>query len=111
MNKVIENNKLIAEFMTKEPEVLKRDLNKAGTLESMQYHSSWDWLMPVVDKIEDFLEEHSMALFNVQIEQCWCEILDNKTSDTIAQGEGNNKLDATYDAVVQFIKWYNKQNK
>ncbi len=90
-----EGNKLIAEFITDEPEVLKHDLQKAGTVESMHYHDSWDWLMPVVRKAhkmrtletyklnDEFDRIHSM-LFSADIKLVW-------------------------DQIVEFIQWYNKQ--
>src|SRR6185437_13454507 len=58
-NKIIEGNKLIAEFMG-----IKDNPNKKGyyyhplkkdwgTIKGFKYHSSWDWLMPVVEKIRN----------------------------------------------------------
>lgn len=91
MNKeILEGNKLIAEFMTKDPGVLSRDFKKAGTLESMQYHKSWDWLMPVVGKISSNCEEPEeldglkYALLSDDIETAWEFIVDRlkfKTND------------------------------
>jgi hypothetical protein len=40
-----ENNKLIAEFMN------YPDLGTEGDFSYLKYHSSWDWLMPVLKKI------------------------------------------------------------
>ena len=83
MNKeILEGNKLIAEFMTEEPEVLKRDLKRAGTLESMQYHKSWDLLMPCIGKISNECEEPEeldglkYALLSDDIETAWEFIVD-----------------------------------
>ena len=79
---IIEGNKLIAEFMTEEPEVLKRDLKRAGTLESMQYHKSWDLLMPCIGKISNECEEPEeldglkYALLSDDIETAWEFIVD-----------------------------------
>lgn len=80
--KVLEGNRLIAEFMTEEPEVLKRDLKRAGTLESMQYHKSWDLLMPCIGKISNECEEPEeldglkYALLSDDIETAWEFIVD-----------------------------------
>ena len=51
-----ENNRLIAEFMG------VGKLHEAQSSNQWnQYHTSWDWLMPVVEKIEnDGLDPHGM---------------------------------------------------
>lgn len=101
----IESNKLIAEFVTDEPEVLKMDLKKAGTVESMHYHSSWDWLMPVVEKIEDTEDEYK---YNVVIGYQSCGIENNTNCDQVAWADEGNKIDSVYAACVEFIKRWNK---
>ncbi len=85
----METNKLIAEFMEggKEYEV---DIN-TKTLKS--YHNSWDWLMPVVGKIsrdERFIEN--------EYRECLL--------DVVPYG----RIQDVFEAVVEFIKEYNKQN-
>ncbi|MCP3682375.1 MAG: hypothetical protein GY861_06755 [bacterium] len=84
-----ENNKLIAEFMGKEIYQHYHESN---------YHSSWNWLMPVVDKIEDMGCE-------VVITNGECTISGN---DYYVEIIGKNRRGATYDAVVEFINQYNK---
>lgn len=105
MNKeVLKGNKLIAEFMAEEPEVLKRDLKRAGTLESMQFHKSWDWLMPVVEKIE------SMG-FNVKIEGISCSISRLCEDEVIAGfvcGDRSRKLEIIHSTLIKFIESYNE---
>lgn len=57
----IEYNYMFAIYMTNsatELEQLKADTNKAGTLSSMQYHTSWEWLMPVLNKISSLNTVH-----------------------------------------------------
>jgi len=55
----MENNKLIAEFIGHEPIVKGDDvyyeLNhiRLTSADDLRYHTSWDWLMPVVEKIGD----------------------------------------------------------
>ena len=79
-----------------------------------RYDSSWDWLMPVVEKITsipllDNLNECNYIYFGFDYE-------DNSHYVNLYHGEdsqinGNskvNKIEAVYEAVVKFIKWYNK---
>ena len=81
------NNKLIAEFMGngKEYEI---DIN-TKTLKS--YHTSWDWLMPVIKKCLIGQTEVSRGLTNTNVS----EILDGLCYQDISK---------TYNAVVEFIK-------
>ena len=70
----MEDNKLIAEFMGVKPPLY------------MEYHTSWDWLIPVVNKIE-------MECKGVPI-----QLIDVSFYDEIHE---------VYWAVVEFIKTYN----
>lgn len=112
----IENNKLIAEFMGFEPVTeeyfldngFENDKQMIIDTSDCKYETSWDWLMPVVDKIEITSvdgEDNSDEFFNVVIEVFECNI--NGSGRTVC-GVGQNKIEATYKAVVEFIKWYNK---
>ena len=112
----MKNNKLIAEFMeinvvtiddvrkNKNPYISSAD----GYLEDdLKYHCSWDWLMPVVEKIECTKtddEDNSDRFFNVMIEVFECNI---NGRDICICENGNTKLEATYRAVVKFINQYN----
>jgi hypothetical protein len=84
-----DNNKLIAEFMGY-PNI-SNDEDKRDYLEDyVKYHKSWDWLMPVVDKIENYLSD------NVGKVGYFDECL------------SSNDLEVRYQAVVEFINQYNK---
>ena len=113
----IEKNKLIAEFMGLEivnADIILYELNGiAYPINKLQYHTSWDWLMPVVEKIESFQDGDDGDLmrghlYNLRIEQNFVYILDGESMDVIIEMNGDNKLDATYKAVVEFINQYNK---
>ncbi len=82
---------------------------------SLEYHHLWSWLMPVVVKIESFEDDHRCCKYNVNIQQCWVEIIDNENSDEIVAVESSGTLltkkEVVHLAVVEFIKWYNKNQK
>ena len=129
MDNITENNKLIAEFLdwefddlseTFETPFLKLvDPHAFGDEQyscklqdfELEFHSDWNWMMRVVEKIENLQDENNCAIYNVQIEQCFVEIIINHTSETIVEVDSNSKIQAVYNACVEFIKWYNKQNK
>ena len=121
MENIIENNKLIAEFLggIKQPFEFPQFgyINSMGDWKDtffdnqLKFHSNWNWLMSVVEKIENLQDENNCAIYNVQIEQSFTEIIDNHTSETIVEVDSNSKIEAVYQSCVEFIKWYNEQNK
>ena len=141
----MEHNKLIAEFMGKSGSVDFHDskgyipiywyngINGGHKTpykeDELEYHKSWDWLMPVVEKIE-FLDlkeygyqwegidgetEYNNGSICVEIEQDRCWIYMNLSLDpfhtfnekTIGV-EFPTKIEAVYSAVVEFIEYYNE---
>ena len=111
------DNKLIAEFMGAKPLVLggSTEYEMYGVLDciedgenekhyfiddEMRFHESWDWLMPVVHKIE------SDERYDVDILQYGTRILDNQKEivNNIANISFDKKIDHTYQAVVEFIE-------
>ena len=92
------NNKLIAEFMGLETpdgcyfEHLTKEGNRELTHHILlQYHTSWDWLMPVVQK---------------------CYKIDNEEGfDNLVDAVSTLDIDGTYNAVIEFIEEYNESNK
>lgn len=86
--------------------------------ESLEYHSSWDWLMTVVEKIE-LIEDDQYGRFEVHIYSNVCCIQSTKDdlyhrlplymSDPNAIL--NTKLESTYYNVVSFIKWYSQHKQ
>ena len=130
MENIIENNKIIAEFLDWEFDDLSETFEtpflklvepqtfgdeqfscKLQDFE-LEFHSDWNWLMRVVEKIENLQDENNCAIYNVQIEQSFTEIIDNHTSETIIYNiDADSKIEAVYDSCIEFIKWYNEQNK
>lgn len=123
---ILEGNKIIAEFLGINPQriVSEMPINKDGNYcngngdldkygnpcylvyaPSLQYNSSWDYLMPVVEKIES-------KGFDVFINGLYCRITDSGMSNfEIESGDVKSKIEAVWLAVVEFIKWYNSQKQ
>jgi len=93
----MKDNKLIAEFMGYDiiTEAEKDKFPTVLTTKDVKYHSSWDWLMPVVLKCKESVDYCSddNALEYHKIED---EMLSQLS------------IEDTYQAVVEFIKTYNK---
>lgn len=117
---IIEGNKLIAEFMQAKNEFSdiyylpefghyfnsygQIELNDCFRTDELKYHSSWDWLMPVVEKIEKnfwVTTTTRRGYSAVSIHQ------PQRAYEKIARVDSENKLEATWKAIVEFIKWYN----
>ena len=117
MKNLLENNKLIAEFLGYSqphpdyPNTTYWYKKDCQPLTILLFHSDWNWLMEVVEKIERFEGENRYAMYNVDIQQCFVEIIENHTYETIINIDANSKIEAVYNACVEFIKWYNEQNK
>jgi hypothetical protein len=86
------------------------------------YHTSWDWLMPVVEKIENMVLHEALkegvSAFDVSINGGWCEIEMGsqygmafpEIDFEVIQHSSDSKLNSTWLAIVEFIQWYNNQN-
>lgn len=73
-----------------------RQLNK--------YQTSWDWLMPVVEKIYDLRLGKYNSKGNLLREPIGYAIEDFSLTS-------QSRKDNTHKAVVEFIKWYNENKK
>lgn len=120
---IVEGNKLIADFMQlnhfqtdKHPLLLFTDHNTddLDCLENIQYDSSWDWLMPVVEKIEAGERFATMLYVNTWDNRgryCF-SIFRELDEDRSIRGCfieycGNDKLKVVYTATLEFIRLKN----
>ena len=133
--KTLENNKLIAEFLGYIDNGCSEDVflihpitNYDVEISSLKYHEDWNWLMEVVEKIESlnlgnttiktvFSEEdlyiNSNVSFLIMYKECYVNFFGEMKvyENWISVTECNSKIEAVYTACVEFIKWYNNQNK
>ena len=94
-----ENNKMIAEFMGVGELYEAQSSNQWN-----QYHESWDWLMPVVEKIESLGYSYDRINADVFINtQEGKNIIPNPMD-----GNTMTMLQKTYRVVVEFINQLNK---
>ena len=102
-----ESNRLIAEFMGLDVlyDKLVKHISVPGNMVTvMKYHESWDWIMPVVEKIEGLG-------FAVEISESYCCIKDGSSILIDFGGGDYTKLSATYKAVSSFIYYFNQNIK
>jgi hypothetical protein len=75
------------------------------------FHESFDWIMPVVEKIEEIHHPVEYHYINVRISQGYIEIEGaNKRIYRNTSVEGS-KIKALWLAVIDFIKWYNENKQ
>ena len=73
--------------------------------DDMQFHTSWDWLMPVVEKIESLGYKFEKNF--QRIDRDWqCLIV--KGNDILYQEFNTDSRIACHCVVVEFIKTYNR---
>lgn len=123
MKNITESNRLIAEFMgftltdkVNLPEEFRGDNSpysilefidkvregqeqKPNSINNLHFHSSWDWLMPVLSKI--------IALPNPKP----LETTKGTKQREIQAHAGYANIKEVYKCTVEFIKWYNLQSK
>jgi hypothetical protein len=117
-----ENNRIINEFVGLKPKceldgvysfsdmpffsIRENDIEKViqGIAKYSKYHTDWNWLMKVVEKIE------SLG-YSVNIENYSCVIEPNDERELFIQSGSfsfnESKINATYNACVKFINSYN----
>jgi hypothetical protein len=81
----MKENELIAEFMG-----VGKYYEAQSSNQFNHYHTSWDWLMPVVESIFERLDSRDNSATEIKKYMLLC------------------CLDETYNAVVEFINQYNK---
>ncbi len=112
-------NEVIARFMGIVP--IPAGTKRLGDIKApeesialLRYHSSWDCLMPVVEKIEGIDKRR----YGITIDPTSVIVTDYDKGDDGQiiwvheyPDNGDTKILMTHDAVYQFIQWHNQQNK
>lgn len=119
---ILEGDKLIAEFMDG---IYESDLFPIGSTQiwlpyhniteiaNLKYHSSMDWLMPVIHKISQLPLRTPVHIKMVQLKrEAYCRIESSSTGFRNALFNNYaNLTEVTFATVVAFIKWYNTLDK
>lgn len=119
---IIEGNKLIAFSVFSEDDIRDwvNDIGKPSDkfcLTTLKYHSSWDWLMPVVSKITklgyeivfEMKSNWDESTFSIYNPERGNELIDPYIA--MEDYSPDNLLEYVWFSIVEFIKWYNKENK
>jgi len=127
-NTTTENNKIIAEFMGWElkhnPNISQKTWNnkekgycKDKDSTFIEYSNDWNWLMEVVEKIENLQFKNKNSThkgfdsFAIEINKVRCDVTHyGDFTHNLHIGRGANRLECVYNAMVYTIKWYNLQN-
>lgn len=98
----IENNNIIAEFMNSEVTIdtyfitgMYISINE----NDLKYHSDWNWLMEVVEKIESL--GYAIEINKQEEDDYQCLVV---KKDILIQEFSNIKIEAVYNACLEFIK-------
>jgi hypothetical protein len=70
-------------------------------LVNMKFISSWEWLMPVVERIQSLHVKYRLR----------GQIPGNHPADTIFTLSIFSSITRVYDSVMTFIEWYNQTQK
>ena len=118
----IENNKLIAEFMGMELGDDKtmyfddaENLHPPMPFDQLKFHTSWDWLAPVISKCRDESDIEDSPVYPADREYHFLLPFWEAIYYSLEGCDRNETYkflpykNETYEAVVEFIKGYNKQ--
>lgn len=117
---IIESNRLIADFMGLKPTKFGTNYQWSDSphffvnhdthekvMESIanysKYDTSWDWLIPVVEKIESISGQFWIGKYSTSVTS------ENVRDWEISSGKGLTKIQSVYVCAVRFITWYNEQ--
>lgn len=99
-NEILENNRLIYDFMN---EFIPPGFREP--IEGVKYHTSLDWLSPVLDKIELILKDEG----TFYMEGWNCSIWTGEQWIT-GRPSPESRTHAVYYIVCEFIKIYNERS-
>lgn len=126
MNDIEQGNVVIAKFLGWTPKERFHYLRNKTVIEwencpyeyievgTEQFHTSWDWLMPVVEKIETISTDEIKSISFSLDSRGWSAWIKNRSGDqNMPQWYCDNdtipKLESIWQACINFINWYELQ--
>jgi hypothetical protein len=82
--------------------------NKEYKIEDAQYHSSWEWLMPVVDKIEELGYKVYLDKYSCQVYRRYQDFPDNFIIDADFKV---GRLENAFDGISAFAEWWERKGR
>jgi hypothetical protein len=78
-----------------------------------KYHREWNWLMPVVEKIENTWINGGRPVCNTQSNRVQIYLTTGYQNTDFASEvyEEQTKIKSVYKGVLEFIKWYNENKR
>jgi len=110
-NRVIADSPFISDSHKKTIEVLSRTGEENLFYEGAKFHSSWEWIMPVVEAIEALKEVDAHVSINHTCCDIYTFLKGSSQVDTLISERADTKILAVFTAVVAFIEWYNLNRK
>lgn len=107
---VEKSNILICEFMGgKYNGIYDVEINGVSDyIGVLKYHTSWDWLMPVVEKIESMgYDTHIHAVGQNNEPIIYAMGIESWNAKSICSESDRDKIVCVYKTVTAFIQWYN----
>jgi hypothetical protein len=80
--------------------------------EELQYDSSWNWIMPVVEKINSKIGKNSLYDgVRINKDTVYLSAANFNLTTTVGVGENRHKnmLEALYTACLEYIEWSNNK--
>lgn len=119
LEQIIEGNKLIAKSILAEEDIINwiNDITNPSNkfcYKTLQFHSSWDWLMPVIEKFESIgglvkIEKTGILVYHPGIIEINFSVMSFVLNGKVFSSE--NKLRGVWLGIVNFLKEYNEKVK
>ena len=122
MNKIniLESNKMLAEFLctTQKTEGIDDCYIYGGIayhIDDLNFHKDWNWLMEVVEKIESlgYISNQDSRICEGSLKPIYYFriFIKHYRGQNVGYSKSNLRIEAVYNACIEFVKWYNLKSK